>query len=123
VYEDHQLIRVVLSRPPEEVHRESRDISGELGNATNSLVVIDDVRYHVDSQKHLHRDWTDMYLHVVNKDTQVIEDTMQVILGVVVVFVVVVVEGQGAILPIVDPLNYGRCDTKHRLSCSITPFY
>jgi len=23
---------------------------------------------------------------------------------------------------IVGPLNYGRCDTKHRLPCTITPF-
>lgn len=79
VYEPHQLIRVVLSRPPEEVHRERRDIVEELSNATKSLVVVDDIRYHVDSQKHIHRDWTDMYLHVVDKDTLTIVDTMEVL--------------------------------------------
>lgn len=78
VYEPNQLIRVVLSRPPEEVHRDSRGIVQELSNVTGSLVVVDDVRYHVDGQKHIHRDWTDMYLHVVDRNTQAILDTMQV---------------------------------------------
>jgi len=41
---------------------------------------------------------------------------------------VVVVEGQGGIFAvdvghIVGPLNYSRRDTKHRLPCTITPFY
>jgi len=39
-----------------------------------------------------------------------------------------VVEGEGGIFAldvghIVGPLNYSRCDTKHRLPCTITPFY
>jgi len=39
-----------------------------------------------------------------------------------------VVEGQGGIYAldvghIVGPLNYSRCDTKHRLPCTIAPFY
>jgi len=36
----------------------------------------------------------------------------------------VVVEGQALdVGHIVGPLNYSRCDTKHRLPCTITPFY
>jgi len=40
----------------------------------------------------------------------------------------VVVGGQGSIFAlgvgyIVGPLNYNRCDNKHRLPCTITPFY
>jgi len=38
-----------------------------------------------------------------------------------------IVEGQGGIFAldidhIVGPLNYSRCDTKHRLPCTITTF-
>jgi len=44
------------------------------------------------------------------------------------VFRVVEVEGQGGILPYrrrphSGPFNYSRCDTKHRLPCTITPFF
>ncbi|EEB19942.1 conserved hypothetical protein [Pediculus humanus corporis] len=79
VFEPNQLIRVILSRPPEEVHRERDEIIAELSNATQSLVVVDDVRYHVDIAKHVHRDWTDMYLHVVDNKTQNIVDIVEVL--------------------------------------------
>jgi len=42
---------------------------------------------------------------------------------------VVVVEGHAGkhfaldVGHIVGPLNYSQCDTKHRLPCTITPFY
>jgi len=44
------------------------------------------------------------------------------------IVVVVVVRGSGRhfaleVGHIVGPLNYSRCDTKHRLPCTITPFY
>lgn len=72
VFEPSQLIRVILSRPPAEVHRQRDEIVAELSNATQSRVVVDDIRYHVDSSGHIQTDWCDMYLHVVNPKTQTI---------------------------------------------------
>lgn len=48
---------MILSRPPEEVHRERDEIVAELSNATQSRVVVDDIRYHVDGSGHIRRDW------------------------------------------------------------------
>ncbi|XP_066907242.1 cadherin-87A [Halyomorpha halys] len=72
IYEQQQLIRVILSRPPEEVHREKEQITMELSNVTKSLVVIDEIKYHVDTQGQIQQEWCDMYLHVVDKKTQMI---------------------------------------------------
>ncbi|XP_073989842.1 cadherin 87A [Rhodnius prolixus] len=72
IYEKQQLIRVILSRPPEEVHREKEQITMELSNATKSLVVIDEIKYHVNAVGQIQQDWCDMYLHVVDKKTQTI---------------------------------------------------
>ncbi|KAJ8670760.1 hypothetical protein QAD02_002019 [Eretmocerus hayati] len=79
VFEPSQLIRVILSRPPEEVNREKDEIIRELSNATQSLVVVDDIRYHVDSTGYIRRDWCDMYLHVVDPKTQTISPIPQVL--------------------------------------------
>ncbi|EFN85300.1 Cadherin-87A [Harpegnathos saltator] len=72
VFEPSQLIRVILSRPPEEVNSERDEIVSELSNATQSRVVVDDIRYHVDASGHIRREWCDMYLHVVEPKTQTI---------------------------------------------------
>uniref|UniRef100_A0A0A9XXM0 Cadherin-87A n=1 Tax=Lygus hesperus TaxID=30085 RepID=A0A0A9XXM0_LYGHE len=70
VFEEQQLIRVILSRPPEEVHREKEQIIMELSNATKSLVVVDEIKYHTISSGLIQQDWTDMYLHVIDRKTQ-----------------------------------------------------
>lgn len=57
MFEPSQLIRVILSRPPEEVIREKDEIVLELSNATKSRVVVDDIRYHVDASGHIRREW------------------------------------------------------------------
>ncbi|XP_012283433.1 cadherin-87A [Orussus abietinus] len=79
VFEPTQLIKVILSRPPEEVNRERDEIVSELSNATQSRVVVDDIRYHMDASGHLLREWCDMYLHVVDTDTQTIAPVPQVL--------------------------------------------
>ena len=78
VIEPYQSIRVILSRPPEEINRERDEIVAELSNATQNLVVVDDIRYYIDKAGHVHRDWTDMCLHVVDNMTQNIIDVAQV---------------------------------------------
>ncbi|KAK7790843.1 hypothetical protein R5R35_010718 [Gryllus longicercus] len=72
IYEPQQLIRVILAQTPEEVNMEQEEIVAELSNVTQSLVVVDDIRYHVDSSGRIKRDWCDMYIHVVDGPTQTI---------------------------------------------------
>lgn len=57
IFEPNQLIRVILSRPPEEVNQERDEIISELSNVTQSLVVVDEIRYHVDGNGHINQDW------------------------------------------------------------------
>lgn len=56
VYELQQLARVILSRPPLEVKNETYEIVKKLGNATGNIVVIDDIRIHVDQFGQQQRD-------------------------------------------------------------------
>ncbi|RZF35066.1 hypothetical protein LSTR_LSTR009658 [Laodelphax striatellus] len=82
IYEDQQLIRVILSKTPEEVNRDKDKIVSILSNATRSLVVVDDIKYHIDDLNHKHEDWCDMYLHVVDQRTfsiAMIPDILKVI--------------------------------------------
>ncbi|XP_063989387.1 cadherin-87A isoform X2 [Diachasmimorpha longicaudata] len=79
VFEPSQLIRVILSRPPDEVHRQRDEIVSELSNATQSRVVVDEIRYHVDSAGKIRREWCDMYLHVVDPKNQNITPVPQVL--------------------------------------------
>ena len=56
------------------VNIEKGNITAELKNVTGKIVVIDDIRYHVGAATGLRRDMTDMYIHVVDGDTnQIIE--------------------------------------------------
>ncbi|PSN52632.1 hypothetical protein C0J52_14597, partial [Blattella germanica] len=79
IFEPDQLIRIILSRPPQEVHQERDEIIAELSNVTHNLVVVDDIRYHVDSSGHIRRDWCDMYIHVVDGPTQTIASIPEVL--------------------------------------------
>lgn len=79
IFEPNQLIRVILSRPPEEVNQERDEIISELSNVTQSLVVVDEIRYHVDANGHINQDWCDMYIHVVDGSTQMIATITEVL--------------------------------------------
>lgn len=79
IFEPNQLIRVILSRPPEEVNQEREEIISELSNVTQSLVVVDEIRYHVDANGHINQDWCDMYIHVVDGPTQMIASIPEVL--------------------------------------------
>ncbi|KAE8740358.1 hypothetical protein FOCC_FOCC014138, partial [Frankliniella occidentalis] len=72
LYEPSQLIRVILSRPPSEVHAQQAEIVAELSNATQRLVVVDGIGPHVNSQGRPRPDWSDMYLHVVDTPSNTI---------------------------------------------------
>lgn len=70
IFEPEQLIRVILSRPKEEVIKEKDEILAELKNATQSLVIIDKIRYHIDDNGIKNEEWSDLYILVVNPKSQ-----------------------------------------------------
>lgn len=57
IFEPQQLIRIILSRPTEEVAREQQEIIAELSNSTQSLVIIDEIRYHTDDTGNKNEKW------------------------------------------------------------------
>lgn len=69
IFDSEQLIRVILSRPPSEVHQERDEIVAELGNATHKHIVVDEIRYHVDAVGRIRMDWCDLFFHAVDLST------------------------------------------------------
>lgn len=70
IYEQEQLVRVILSRPPAEVQSERDEILIELTNVTKKHIIIDDIRYHVDSVGRIRMDWADLLFHAVDPATK-----------------------------------------------------
>ena len=82
VYEPAQQIKLVINKPPMQVNKEKQSIIMGLKNVTEKIVVIDDIKYHVGRASGLQRDMTDMYIHVVDDQTNEImapEQVLQVI--------------------------------------------
>ena len=82
VYEPVQQLKLVVNKDPMQVNREKQNIIMELKNVTEKIVVIDDIKYHVNSASGLRRDMTDMYIHVVDDSTNEIippEEVVKVI--------------------------------------------
>lgn len=48
---------MILSRPVEEVYEERDEIIAELSNATQSLVIIDEIRYHTNDNGYKNEEW------------------------------------------------------------------
>ncbi|KAL9694351.1 hypothetical protein quinque_013636 [Culex quinquefasciatus] len=72
IFNPEQLVRVILSRPPSEVHLDRDEIISELSNATQKMIIVDEIRYHVDSLGRIRMDWCDMYFHAIDMNTQMI---------------------------------------------------
>ena len=79
IYEPEQLIKLVIAKPPMSVHKNKTKIISELRNVTKQIVVVDDIRYHIDNQVGLKRDMTDMYVHVVNEGSNTIIEPQHVL--------------------------------------------
>lgn len=58
-----QLVRIVISRLPEAVHSQEKELLNALSSITHLRIVLDDVRYHPD------RRWTDVFVHAVDPST------------------------------------------------------
>ena len=63
-------MRVILSRQPEEVIQEHDEIIAELKNATQHRIIVDEIRFHVDSMGRIRMDWCDLFFHAVDPQTQ-----------------------------------------------------
>ncbi|KAK9891762.1 hypothetical protein WA026_016560 [Henosepilachna vigintioctopunctata] len=79
IFEPQQLIRVILSRPAEEVAKEQEEIIAELSNSTQSFVIIDEIRYHTDDEGNKNEQWSDMYILVIDPKSQVIRPVPEVL--------------------------------------------
>ena len=73
IYEPKQLIKLVVNMPPMQVNREKRSIVTALKNVTQKTVVLDEIKYHISPEGSQRRDMTDMYIHVVDRDNNIIE--------------------------------------------------
>lgn len=69
IFNPEQLLRIILSRSPAEVHLQQDELIAELQNATNKRIIIDEIRYHVDAVGRIRMDWCDMFFHAVDPDT------------------------------------------------------
>lgn len=72
IFEPEQLIRVIMSRPREEVYKEKGEVIAELSNATQSLIIIDEIRFHIGDGGRKNEEWTDMYILAIDPKTQAI---------------------------------------------------
>lgn len=79
IFNPEQLVRVILSRPPSEVHMERDEIISELSNATQKLIIVDEIRYHVDSLGRIRMDWCDMYFHAIDMSSQTIVSVEEIL--------------------------------------------
>lgn len=72
IYKPDQLVRVIFSRPPTEIMQEKEEIVAELHNATQKRIIVDEIRYHVNSMGRIRMDWCDLLFHTVDPETNAI---------------------------------------------------
>ena len=73
IYEPQQLIKLVVNMPPMQVNREKRSILAALKNVTQETVVQDEIKYHISPEGGLRRDMTDFYIHVVDRENNIVD--------------------------------------------------
>ncbi|KAI9552006.1 hypothetical protein GHT06_022343 [Daphnia sinensis] len=67
VYEPNQLSMIVVAKPLERALMERELLGDELRNATQLLIVIDEMRHHVEDDGSLNKNKTDVYVHGVDR--------------------------------------------------------
>ncbi|XP_057377761.1 cadherin-87A-like [Daphnia carinata] len=67
VYEPNQLSMIVVAKPLEKALMERELLGDELRNATQLLIVIDEMRHHVEDDGSLNKNKTDVYVHGVDR--------------------------------------------------------
>lgn len=82
VFRPDQLVRVILSRPPNEILEEKEEIIAELQNATRKRIIVDEIRYHVNQMGQIRMDWCDLFFHTVDPSTNnivTVDETLRII--------------------------------------------
>lgn len=82
IFRPDQLVRVIFSRPPTEIFQEKDEIIAELRNATQKRIIVDEIRYHVNSMGRIRMDWCDLFFHTIDPETNQIlpvDDVLKVI--------------------------------------------
>ena len=74
-----QLVRVILSRPPQEVEQQKEEIVAELRNATQHRIIVDEIRLHLDSLHRIRMDWSDLTFYAVEPQTKQISQVDEVL--------------------------------------------
>lgn len=72
IYQPDQLVKVVITQPPEEVHKKKKELQKLLKNAMGGTVIIDTIRYHVGHGNKLERTWTDLYVYVADDEERML---------------------------------------------------
>ena len=72
VYESDQLAKIVIAKPLETAIAERETFGDELRNATQFLIVIDELRNHVDDDGSLNKNLCDVYIHGVDQASNTI---------------------------------------------------
>ena len=67
VYEPNKLSRIVVAKPLEKATAERELFGDELRNATQLLIVIDELRHHVEDDGSLNKNMTDVFVHGVDR--------------------------------------------------------
>lgn len=67
VYEPNQLSMIVVAKPLERALMERELLGDELRNATQLLIVVDEMRHHVEDDGSLNKNKTDVYVHGVDR--------------------------------------------------------
>ncbi|KAB0801704.1 hypothetical protein PPYR_03890 [Photinus pyralis] len=79
IFEPEQLIRIILSRPVEEVLKEKDEIVQELTNATNSIIIATSIKSHINETGQVNDEWSDLYILSVNRSTQTIDSVFDIL--------------------------------------------
>ncbi|KAF5278616.1 hypothetical protein FQA39_LY00658 [Lamprigera yunnana] len=79
IFEPDQLIRIILSRPVEEVLKEKNEILLELSNATSYIIIASDLKSHENDSGVINKEWSDMYILGVNRTTLVISPVYDIL--------------------------------------------
>lgn len=67
VYEPNQLSMIVIAKPLERALMEREVLGDELRNATQLLIVIDEMKHHMEEDGSLNKNKTDVYVHGVER--------------------------------------------------------
>ncbi|XP_057704908.1 cadherin-23 isoform X1 [Corythoichthys intestinalis] len=79
ILRDDQRVKIVFNEIPDLVRENRDDFINLLSNITGAIVNLDDIQFHVDKKGRVNYAQTDMLIHVVNNQSNTIQDVERVI--------------------------------------------